>query len=133
VKNMSEPVPDAPVSVNVRLDWSDLDAVEPRHVNQAIVQLGAPSTDGVPEGIYLAFGTALPPASAVGLNEADPQTKLRIISDLEANAVKVAIHGRFHTSRSFLESVIKLLQKAADQYDAATQAASPEAQGRSQP
>jgi hypothetical protein len=129
---MSEPVPDVPVSVNVRLDWSDLDPVEPRHVNQAVVQLGPPSPDGIPEGIYLALGIALPPGSAVGLNEADPQTQRRIIDELEANPVKVAVHGRYHISRTFLDSVINLLQKAADQVDAATQAAAPGAQGRSQ-
>jgi hypothetical protein len=133
VENLSEAVPDAPVAVNVRLDWSDLDAVEPRHINQAVVQLGPPSPDGTPDGIYLGLGTALPPAAAIGLEAADPQTRRGILSDLQANPVKVAIYGRFHISRSFLDAVLVLLQTAAKQYDAADQAAAADAQDRDQP
>jgi hypothetical protein len=130
VENMSEPVPEAPVAVNVRLDWSDLDAVEPRHINQAVVQLGPPSPDGTPDGIYLGFGTALPPVAVLGLNEADPPTQHRILGELQANPVKVAIHGRFHLNRSFLDAVMQVLQNAAKQYDAVDQSAAAKAQGR---
>jgi hypothetical protein len=130
---MSETVPDAPVAVNVRLDWSDLDSVEPRHVNQAVVQLGPPSPDGTPDGVYLGFGTALPPVAAIGLEAADPETQRGILSELQAKPVKVAIYGRFHISRSFLDAVLPLLQTAAKQYDAADQAAAANAQGRDQP
>jgi hypothetical protein len=132
VENMSEPVPEAPVAVNVRLDWGDLDTVEPRHINQAVVQLGPPSPDGTPDGIYLGFGTALPPVAVLGLNEADTPTQLRILRDLEANPVKVAIHGRFHLSRGSLDAIIQLLQNAAKQYDAADQPAAAKAQGGGQ-
>ena len=128
---MSEPVPGVPVSVSVGLDWNALDVVEPRHINQAVTQVGPPLPDGTPDGIYLGFGTALPPAAFLGLNEADEQVRRRVLADLQANPVKVVIHGRFHVSRGFLDAVIQVLQNAAKQYDAAAEYAASKTEGGS--
>jgi hypothetical protein len=122
VENMSEVVPPqvggGPPQVAVRLDWSDAAAVEPRHIDQLIVQLGLPIVDGTPDGIYVSVGTVPPPAVVVTDEES-----LRRATETLQGGLKVHVHGRFHMSRGLLGAIIKALQTSADQYDAVVSAA----------
>jgi hypothetical protein len=122
VENMSEVVPPkvggGPPQVAVRLDWSDAAAVEPQHIDQLIVQLGLPTVDGIPDGIYVSVGTVPPPLVVVTDEES-----LRQATETLQGGLKVHVHGRFHMSRGLLGAIIKALQTTADQYDAAASTA----------
>jgi hypothetical protein len=102
--------------VAVVVDWSAADDVEPRHVNQIMAQLGVPAPDGVPDGIYVALGSILPPV----VSGSDDESRLKAVHDLQGSTIKVGVQGRFHMSRGVLEALINVLQATAAQYDAAT-------------
>jgi len=119
---VSEPAPHGPVEIAVKLDWSDIAAMEARHVNQALAQLGPPTPDGVPDGIYVGLGAVLPPMFP-GAEQADDESRRRTLESLQADPVKVAAHGRFHMSRGLVEALIQILTATAAQYDAAVEQA----------
>lgn len=113
MENASEVVPQ---EVSVRLDWSDAEAAATQHVNQLIGQVGPPTGDGTPDGIYLGIGSIAPPV-ILGTPE---EMKLRG-AQLEGTSIKVTVHGRYHVSRGFVDAMIKALQTTAAQYDATVQ------------
>ena len=123
MENASEVVPpqvtSSPPQVTVSLDWSAYAAERPEHVNQVIAQLGAPTPDGVPDGVYVALGNVLPPVVAAG-SDIEVQKQL---AELQGSTVKVDIAGRFHMSRGLLDAIIQVLQSTAAQYDAAVRQA----------
>jgi hypothetical protein len=110
---VSESVP----PIEVRLDWSDAAAVEPRHINQVVAQLGNPAPDGVPDGVYVAFGDVPPPVVV------DDEDRRRLIERLQGSDIKVTVQGRFHMSRGLLDALIRVLQTTAGQYDTAVRLA----------
>jgi hypothetical protein len=118
VEGVSVAVPD---QVLVKVDWSEAEACPVAHSNQILAQLGAPSGRGVPDGIYLTFGHVLPPI-VVG----DEEQRAARVAELTASTVKVAVQGRVQISRETLTDVIKVLQTAAEQYDAAVAASKPQ-------
>lgn len=110
---MPSQLKEGPPHLQVRVDWSDAAAVEPRHVNQIAAQLGNPTPDGVPDGVYLIFGNVSPPVVL------DDDDRRRLIESLEGGAIKVTVQGRFHMSRGLLDALIRALRTTAEQYDAA--------------
>ncbi len=120
MENASEVVPPQvtglPPQVTVSLDWSGYAAERPEHVNQVMAQLGAPTPDGIPDGVYVGLGNALPPIVVSG---PDPGMVEKQLAELQGSIVKVDVAGRFHMSRGLLDAVIQVLQNAAAQYDAA--------------
>lgn len=109
----------SPPQVTVSLDWSDYGTERSEHVNQVMAQLGAPTPDGVPDGVYVVLGNVLPPVVAAG-----PDIEVqRRLADLQGTIVKVDIAGRFHMSRGLLDAIIQVLQSTAAQYDAAVRQA----------
>ena len=103
-----------PEQVPMRLDWSDIENYPTPHVNQLIAQIGPPSSNGVLDGFYLALGSVTPP---VVLGDEDQRTER--IAELAGGVLKVAVHARVHVSREVLGDIITVLQRAAEQYDAA--------------
>jgi hypothetical protein len=102
--------------VAVPVDWSDVPSAPVVHVNQTLAQIGTPSQDRMPDGVYLSLGSAEPPVITGSTEER--QRALEALSGL-----KVTIHGRFHMSRSHLADLIKVLETVADQYDTVVKAA----------
>ena len=105
-----------PEQVPMRLDWNDIENHPSFHVNQLIAQIGPPSSNGVPDGFYLAMGSVTPP---VILGDDDDQRMARI-AELAGGVLTVDVHARIHVSREVLGDIITVLQRVADQYDAAT-------------
>ncbi len=105
--------------VTVTLDWGAAAAAEPRHVNQLMAQIGVPTPDGVPDGIYVTLGNVLPPP----VGGTDEESRRRAAEALQGSTVAVSVHGRFHMSRAVLGVVIDVLQGAAAQYDAVSRQA----------
>ncbi|MDL4820915.1 hypothetical protein [Actinomadura opuntiae] len=101
-------------SVTVYVDWSNLASVPTRHINQFVAQVGPPTRDGSPDGIYLALGHLAPPV----IVSSDPELRRREIEAV-ANGIAPDDMGRFHLSRSRCEELITVLQEALRQYDKA--------------
>jgi hypothetical protein len=91
-------------------DWGGVADVPVQHVNQALAQIGLPSQDGIPDGIYLSLGSSEPPI-AIG-NEEERRRTLEALG-----AIKITVHGRFHVSRGQLGDLIDVLRTVATQYD----------------
>ncbi|HCU92168.1 MAG TPA: hypothetical protein DHU96_05300 [Actinobacteria bacterium] len=91
-------------------DWSAVADVPVQHVNQALAQIGLPSQDGAPDGVYISLGSSEPPA--VFGNEEERKQALEALG-----AIKVTVHGRFHLSRGQLNDLIRVLRTIAEQYD----------------
>lgn len=108
-----------PDQVAMRLDWSEVEDTSTSHINQLLAQIGPPSSNGVPDGLYIAMGSASPP---VVMGDEDERTAR--IAELAGSVLRVAVHARVHVSREFLGDVIRVLEKAAEQYDAALALAS---------
>jgi hypothetical protein len=104
-----------PEQVPMRLDWSDIENHASFHVNQLIAQIGPPSSNGVPDGFYLAMGSITPPVIL-----GDDDERIARIAELAGSVLKVDVHARIHVSREVLGDMITVLQRAADQYDDAT-------------
>lgn len=100
------------------MDWSGAADVQATPLNQFICQVGAPLRDGRPDGIYLLFGNIVPPL-VVG----DSQEERQRFIDMAGGGAKVQIHGRYVLSRERLDELIDTLQKIAEIYDSATEAA----------
>ena len=91
-------------------DWSAIADVPVQHVNQALAQIGLPSGDGAPDGIYISLGSSEPPL-ILGSEDERKQA-------LEAlGTIKITVHGRFHISRGQLDDLIRVLHTIAEQYD----------------
>ena len=100
----------APPVVQLLQDWGGIADMPVHHVNQALAQIGPPSQDGTPDGIYISLGSSEPPL-AFGSEEERKRT-------LEAlGAIKITVHGRFHVSRAQLNDLIGVLHAIAVQYD----------------
>jgi hypothetical protein len=108
-----------PEQVPMRLDWSDAESSPASHINQVLAQIGPPSSNGVPDGLYLAMGSVAPP---IILGDDDQRTER--IAELTGGILKVAVHARVHISREVLGDTIRVLQQAAEQYDSALALAS---------
>jgi hypothetical protein len=100
----------APPIVQLRQDWAGIADVPVQHVNQALAQIGSPSQDGTPDGIYISLGSSEPPL-AFGSEE----ERKRALEAL--GAIKITVHGRFHISRAQLNDLIEVLHTIAVQYD----------------
>ncbi len=111
----------SPQQVMVRLDWSEVEQTTAHHVNQVLAQVGPPSWRGVPDGIYVAFGSVSPPVIP-----ADDERREARVAQLADSVLKVAVHARVQLSREALRDLIQVLQTTADQYDASLGAASEE-------
>lgn len=101
------------------LDWSEVESSPASHINQLLAQIGPPSSNGVPDGLYLAMGSVAPP---IILGDEDQRTAR--ITELTGSILKVAVHARVHVSREVLGDMIRVLEKTAEQYDAALAQAS---------
>lgn len=108
-----------PEQVQMRLDWSDAESSPASHINQVLAQVGPPSSNGVPDGLYLAMGSVAPPIIL-----GDDTQRVERIAELAGSILKVAVHARVHVSREVLGDTIRVLQQAAEQYDAALALAS---------
>jgi hypothetical protein len=97
----------------VGLDWADAEQAPAQHVNQVLAQVGPPSSQGVPDGIYVALGSVSPPVIP-----ADDERREARIAALAGSVLKVAVHARVQLSREALQDLIHVLQTTADQYDA---------------
>jgi hypothetical protein len=114
-----DPSEGAPLQFSINVDWSEVDATPTQHVNQLVGQLGPPLEGGIPDGIYLAFGS-IPPPLILGR---DNEERRKVAEELSGRSVKVTVHGRFHMSREVLDSIVNVLQTTARQYDATVQLA----------
>jgi len=103
-----------PEQVPMRLDWSEVESYPSSHINQLLAQIGPPSSNGVPDGVYLAMGSVAPP---IILGSEDQ--RIERITELTGGILKVAVHARIHVSREVLGDIISVLQQTAEQYDAA--------------
>ena len=99
--------------VMVRLDWSEVEQTPAHHVNQVLAQVGPPSWKGVPDGIYVAFGSVSPPVIPP-----DDERREARVAELADSVLKVTVHARVQLSREALRDLIQVLQTTADQYDA---------------
>ena len=104
--------------VLVGLDWGEAEQAPAQHVNQVLAQVGPPSSNGVPDGIYVALGSVSPPVIP-----ADEERREARVKELEHSVLKVAVHARVQLSREALQDLIQVLQKTADQYDASMRSA----------
>ena len=102
-----------PEQVSIRLDWSEVEASPAPHVNQVLAQIGAPTGQGVPDGLHLAFGSISPPVVT-----GDEEQRAARVAELVGSTQKVTVLGRAHVSREVLDDIIRVLQQAAEQYDA---------------
>jgi len=100
-------------NVAVSIDWSEINALEARHVNQVVTQIGNPTPDGLPDGILVGIGVVFPPI----YQAANPEAAKKMAEQLQGTSLTATAHGRFHMSRGFLDALIKTLQTTADQYD----------------
>ncbi len=108
-----------PEQVPMRLDWSEAENSPTSHINQVLAQIGPPSSSSVPDGLYLAMGSVAPPIIL-----GDEDQRIARIAELTGSILKVAVHARVHVSREVLGDIIRVLQQAAEQYDAALALAS---------
>jgi hypothetical protein len=99
-----------PAAIQLLQDWSAVADVPVQHVNQALAQIGVPSQDGAPDGIYISLGSSEPPL--VYGNEDERKRTLEALS-----TIKVTVYGRFHISRGQLDDLIGVLHTIAEQYD----------------
>ena len=107
-----------PVEITVSVDWSKAAEAPTLHVNQFVGQVGTPTAEGNPDGVYLLLGSVRPPV-IVG---SDEEARRRAIDELKGG-LKVTVHGCFHMSRERLDEMIRVLQTTAEHYDAAVEAA----------
>lgn len=108
-----------PEVLQVRIDWSAVEAARPCHVNQAMGQVGPPGSDGMPDGIFLTMGIVPPPP----LMHAQPDIQAQQVERLKVEGVKVNVLGQFHMSRQVLRELITVLQETAAKYDVAVEQA----------
>jgi hypothetical protein len=112
----------------IHVDWSAVASTPTEHINQFIVQVGPPTQDGSPDGIYMAFGHLPPPV----IVSDDPEMQAREIEAVKAG-VPIEIRGRFHMNRARLDELIKVLQKTAENYDRAAEIYRQRAQAEEKP
>lgn len=98
--------------VQVRLDWGAVEAAQPVHANQVIVQVGPQGSDGQPDGLYISFGSAPPP---IFTDEAAQREAA--LERLREDGVKVNVLAQVHITRQLLGDLISLLQTTAAKYD----------------
>lgn len=98
--------------VLIGLDWSEAEQAPALHVNQVLAQVGPPSSNGVPDGIYVALGSVSPPVIP-----ADEERREARVAQLEGGVLKVAVQARVQMSREALGDLIQVLQTTAEQYD----------------
>jgi hypothetical protein len=113
-----------PTQVKARLDWSQASSATALHANQVMAQVGNPGSDGMPDGIFVTFGSASPPA----LFDDDPRHE-EVLRRLIEAGVPVNVLGQFHVSRQMLRDLIAVLQVTADKYDAALRQATAAKEG----
>lgn len=104
--------------VQLPLDWSGLGAQPVQHVNQVLAQIGGPAQDGVPDGIYISFGSAEPPPVF-----GSPEEREQALQAIPA--LKVTVYSRIHISRSHLRDVVRVLEEVERQYDTVAENAHP--------
>jgi hypothetical protein len=117
VEDVSEAHPE---QIRVRLDWSAAANAVTQHVNQAIAGIGPPLSNGLPDGIYVTFGSVPPPV----LLDDDPEARADAIAKLKAEGTKVNVAAQFHITRQMVDDIIHVLRITADRYDIAVQQAS---------
>jgi hypothetical protein len=102
----------------VSLDWSEAEQTSAYHVNQVLAQVGPPSSNGIPDGIYVALGSVSPPVIPP-----DDERRQARVAELADSVLKVTVHARVQMSREALRDLIKVLQTTAEQYDASVRMA----------
>jgi hypothetical protein len=98
--------------VALRLDWAEHDANSALPANQFIAQVGLPSRQGPPDGIYVTFGHVTPPV----LLGPTPEELQNQIEELGGTRTVRSL-GSYLLSRGRLDELIEVLQTAARQYD----------------
>lgn len=107
-----------PEQIAIGLDWSEVEATPVHHANQVLAHLGPPSAGGIPDGIYVAWGSVAPPVIP-----ADEAGRAARVAELAESQLKVTVDGRIQVSRETLKDALRVLQTALDQYDAAVEKA----------
>ncbi|OLT12268.1 hypothetical protein BJF78_24725 [Pseudonocardia sp. CNS-139] len=97
--------------IDLELDWSAGDSVEPKAANQFVVQLG-PTVAGAPDGVYLIVGQVAPPLVVSNVPE-----KAQAQIERYGGRLQVHVHGRYHMSRARLDELRRVLDLLAEQYD----------------
>ena len=96
---------------SVAVDWAGVSEMPPLHVNQIAAQIGVPTADGMPDGLYLLLGAVAPPL-IFGKDEEAQRREIEAVG-----SIPVTVHGRFHLSRARLSELIDILVRAAENYD----------------
>lgn len=94
-------------ALSIFVDWSSVAAAPVHHVNQFLVQVGAPGQNGVPDGVYLSLGHLAPPL----LVSSDPESQARELESLKAG-IPVEVVVRVHMDETRLEELTRVLQDA---------------------
>lgn len=105
-------------TVAVRVDWSHGEDVPAVYVNAFASQLGTPTKNGNPDGVYLVLGHIVPP-----LIVGDQEEMQRGYRKVAETGIKVDVKGHFHISRERLGELIEALQTTADNFDKAAKPA----------
>lgn len=96
----------------ISVDWSEASDLPTTHVNQFFVSPGPPTSQGVPDGVYLVLGSIPPP-----FVPSDSEGQRRALQALKDRGLKVSAHARYQLSRERLDELIQVLQQLADKYD----------------
>lgn len=106
-----------PEVVAVPVRWN-LEGVPTLFANQFVVTLGPPTIDGVPDGIYMVFGTVAPPL-IIGDT---PDARKAYVEAATRGGLTAEIHGRYFMTRERVGEVITALEVIRDRYDEAASA-----------
>lgn len=101
------------VQVSVPVDWSSATRTPVVYINQFVAQLGPPTRNGTPDGIYLLFGSVGPP-----LIVGDSAEARQPYIEAAKSGIKPEIHGQFYLSRERLDELIHALSTIAENFDA---------------
>jgi hypothetical protein len=113
-----------PEQVAVGLDWGAAESAPVQHANQVIGQVGPPSGNGTPDGIYVALGIVHPPVIPP-----DGEGRAKRIAELANSQLPVSVLGGFHLSREVAADLVRVLTTTIEQYDLAADKARAQAGG----
>ncbi len=114
---MSTESQQTPEVVAVPVRWN-LEGVPTLFANQFVATRGPPTTDGVPDGIYLVLGTVAPP---IIIGET-PEARKAYVEAATRGGLTAEIHGRYFLTRGRLDEVITALETIREKFDEAASA-----------